>query len=388
MPKYRFFAVCPRHTEALLAAELESLGVPSGKQFAGGIAFDAETVDAMRVMLNSRIASKVLLKITSVICENETRLYETTCRIAWEKYFSVDKTIRVDLSAHRSPFESLDFALLRVKDGICDRFRRVTGMRPDVEKTAPDVRIHVFLDGTTATFYFNVSGDSLFKRGWRQEKGEAPLKENLAASLIAMTEWDATSPLMDLFCGSGTIAIEAAQKAISMAPGLARHFAFENLTLFDADLFSEMKEDAKAKIRFDAPIRIHASDISTIVVDKARANAFRAGLGPLMENGRLTFEAKDARAATPVAPSGIIISNPPYGEQSNPKSASVASMMKDVADNLKHAFAGWDVYLLTSDRKLPREMRLAESRKIEIYNGPLECRFFKFTMVAGSNRKA
>ena len=157
--------------------------------------------------------------------------------------------------------------------------------------------------------------------------------------------------------------------------------------MFDLELWEELKEDARAAVNLSANVKIAASDISSIVVEKAQSNAERAGLGPLLRDGRLTFTRCDAREVTPQAENGMIVTNPPYGEQSNPKSASVASMMKNVADNLKRQFSGWTAWMLTSDRKLPQQMRLSESRKIVIFNGPLECRLFKFEMVSGSFRR-
>lgn len=230
----------------------------------------------------------------------------------------------------------------------------------------------------------------MFKRGWRVEKGEAPLKENMAAGLLALSGWTPDQPLLDPFCGSGTIAIEAAQIACNMAPGLNRSFAFEKLNIFDLQEWQEMKEDAKAEINLHTSVQIRGSDISSIVVSKAQANAQRAGLQALLDDGRLVLAQGDARQVSAFSDKGFIVTNPPYGEQSNPKSATVASMMKNVADNLKKSFSGWTAWMLTSDRKLPSQMRLSESRKIVIFNGPLECRFFKFEMVKGSfrNKKA
>ena len=269
-----------------------------------------------------------------------------------------------------------------------------------------DVRIHAFINERYCTFYLNLSGEPLFKRGWRVEKGEAPLKENMAAGLLALSGWTPDQPLLDPFCGSGTIAIdqplldpfcgsgtiaiEAAQIACNMAPGLNRSFAFEKLNIFDLQEWQEMKEDAKAEINLHAPVQIRGSDISSIVVSKAQANAQRAGLQALLDGGRLVLTQGDARQVSAFSDKGFIVTNPPYGEQSNPKSATVASMMKNVADNLKKSFSGWTAWMLTSDRKLPSQMRLSESRKIVIFNGPLECRFFKFEMVKGSfrNKKA
>ena len=385
MASYHFFAVCPRTLEPVLAKELEELGAQKIQQNPGGVLFEGPL---NLVCLHSRYASRILLRVATRRYYDSHDIYDMAYALPWERFFTTEETLRVDVTARNSPLESLDFTTLRIKDGICDHFRDGCGKRPDIAKSNPDVRIHAFITESHCTFYLNLSGEPLFKRGWRIEKGEAPLKENLAAGLLALSAWDGSSPLQDIFCGSGTIAIEAAQIACNMAPGLNRCFGFEKLQIFDLDLWQEMKEDAKAAINLHAPVKIAASDISAIVVAKAESNALRAGLQSLLDDGRLTFTRCDAREVGPIAEIGTVVSNPPYGEQSNPKSASVASMMKNVADNLKKQFSGWTIWLLTSDRKLPNQMRLSESRKIVIFNGPLECRFFKFEMVRGSFRKA
>ena len=291
--------------------------------------------------------------------------------------------------ANRCPLESLDFATLRIKDGLCDRFNELAGRRPSVDRRRPDVRLEAYFTFDHVSFYIDLAGESLFKRGWRLEHGEAPLKENLAAALLALSGWTPEKPLVDPFCGSGTIAIEAASIAANMAPGLNRSFAFESLSGFDLDLWQEMKEDARAAVNLHAKVRIEAHDISSIVVEKAIENARRAGFGAMIDDGRLLFSQGDAREiqAPEGAEPGLVIANPPYGEQSNPKSASIAAMMRDFAAALKSNFPGWTAWLLTSDRLLPGQMRLKESRKIVLFNGPLECRFFRFDMVAGSNRR-
>ena len=390
MPAYHFFAVCPRTLEPILAEELKTFGAQNIKVNAGGVLFEGALSLAMTACLRSRYASRILLRIATRQYYDSHDIYDMAHVLPWERFFDSDAKIRVDVTAHRSPLESLDFTTLRIKDGICDRFREGCGKRPSIEKSNPDVRIHAFINERYCTFYLNLSGEPLFKRGWRVEKGEAPLKENMAAGLLALSGWTPDQPLLDPFCGSGTIAIEAAQIACSIAPGLNRSFAFEKLHIFDKQEWEEMKEDAKAEVNLHAPVQICASDISTIVVGKAQANAQRAGLQKLLDDGRLTFTQCDARQVQAPASTGLIVTNPPYGEQSNPKSATVASMMKNVADNLKKQFSGWTAWMLTSDRKLPSQMRLSESRKIVIFNGPLECRFFKFDMVKGSfrNKKA
>ncbi len=389
MASLSFYAVCPFGLEELLAGEIDACGGERIRPGKGGVSFGGTTVTAMSVCLHSRLASRVLMKVAQSSYWDTRDIYEFATNTPWERWFGPDATIKVSATTQRCPLESIDFAVLRIKDGICDRFRELAGRRPDVERYNPDVRIAAFLTYDTCTFYLDLAGEALFKRGWRLSHGEAPLKENLAAGLLMLSGWDASKPLVDPFCGSGTIDIEAAQMACNMAPGLNRQFAFEKLEGFDKADWEELKDDARAMINRHAKVTIIGSDISSLVVEKAEENARRAGLGNLIDDGRLVFRQGDAREALPPegVEAGLMIANPPYGEQSNPKSASIRSMMKHVADNMKAHFAGWTAWMLTSDRMLPQQMRLKESRKTVLFNGPLECRFFRFDMVAGSNRR-
>ena len=382
-----YYALCPLGLESVLENELREAGAQSTKTSRAGVRFRADEITAMRACLTSRIASRILLSLGDSDYYDEEDIYNFACRTKWENYFDSDATFRIDVTAHRSPLNSLDFTLLRIKDGICDRFNHFMQTRPSIDRVHPDVRIFAHVDQDRCTFYLDLCGESLFKRGWRREKGEAPLKENLAAGLLALSGWKPDVPLAELVCGSGTIVIEAGLIATHTAPGLNRHFLFEKFKGFDRDMLEEVKDDARSLINPYVDVRLQASDISSIVVAKARENAVRAGLGALLDAGKLSFDAIDARAASPKYPDGLVVSNPPYGEQSNPKSASVASMMKDVSDNLKRHWAGHTAWLLTSDRQLPRQMRLSESRKIPLFNGPLECRFFRFDLVSGSFRR-
>jgi putative N6-adenine-specific DNA methylase len=299
---------------------------------------------------------------------------------------SAQQTLRVDVTASRSPLKSLEFAMLRIKDGIVDRLRTLSGARPSIDRQDPDVRVFAYLDGRTVTLYVDLSGEPLFKRGWRADKGEAPLKENLAAGLLALAGWTPDVPMLDPFCGSGTIVIEAATIATRRAPGLNRSFAFERLANFDRAAWRRLKDRAMAAVDDTATALIVGSDISTRVVEQARTNASLAGIDALLSDGRLRLEAGDARTAEAPAEHGMIISNPPYGEQSAPRSSTVPKMMGEVGDRLKAAFPGWHAWFLTSDRQLPRQMRLSETRKPVLYNGALECRFFRFELVGGRYR--
>jgi putative N6-adenine-specific DNA methylase len=306
--------------------------------------------------------------------------------VRWQDLMSAQQTLRVDVTASRSPLKSLEFAMLRIKDGIVDKLRAQTGTRPSIDRTRPDVRVFAYLDARTVTLYVDLSGEPLFKRGWRADKGEAPLKENLAAGLLALAGWTPQVPLCDPFCGSGTIVIEAACIATRRAPGLARGFAFERLADFDASTWRRLRDAAQSAVDDGATFTAAGSDISTRVIEQARHNAALAGLTQPLSDGRLTLTAADARQAQPPAEFGMIVSNPPYGEQSAPRSATVPKMMGEVGDRLKAEFAGWHAWFLTSDRALPRQMRLAETRKPVLYNGALDCRYFRFELVGGRYR--
>jgi len=381
-----FFAVCPRGLEAALADELKALGAASLRSEAGGVAFNGTPTVAYAANLHSRIASRILWQVGRRGYLSEQHLYDATQEVRWQDLMSAQQTLRVDVTASRSPLHSLEFAMLRIKDGIVDRMRELTGERPSIDRTDPDVRVFAYLDSSTVTLYVDMSGQALFKRGWRADKGEAPLKENLAAGLLALSGWTPDTPLADIFCGSGTIVIEAASIAAGRVPGLDRRFAFERLKGFDSHAWRRLKDSARAAVDESRAVTLVGSDISTRVVEQAIANARLAGLQKWLDDGRLRFDAVDARVATPPAMSGVIVSNPPYGEQSAPRSASVPDMMRNVGDHLKQHFAGWDAWFLTSDRELPRQMRLHETRKTVLFNGPLECRFFRFELVAGGYR--
>jgi putative N6-adenine-specific DNA methylase len=381
-----FFAVCPRGLEPVLSDELQRVGAEELRIESGGVGFTGSLKTGYAANLHSRIASRVLWQVGRRGYRNEQHLYDATQEVRWQDLMTPQQTLRVDVTAVRSPLASLEFAMLRVKDGIVDRMRDVAGERPSIDRTQPDVRVFAFLDEATVTLYVDLSGEALFKRGWRADKGEAPLKENVAAGLLALAGWTPDVPLLDPFCGSGTIVIEAATIASGRAPGLNRRFAFERLKGFDSHAWRTLKDAARAGVRDDARAVLRGSDISTRIVEQAGENARLAGLGPWLADGRLAFASCDARQVEPPADHGMIVSNPPYGEQSAPRSATVPRMMADVGNRLKQAFPGWDAWLLTSDRDLPRQMRLQETRKPVLYNGPLECRFFRFTLVKGGYR--
>ena len=375
-----FFAPCPRGLEHLLVKELEQLSAQHIKPTNGGVAFAGDTAVMYRTNMHSRIASRILLRLGSQGYRNEDDIYKLAARMPWSSYFTPDHTIKIEVTAIKSPLRSLEFITLRIKDAVCDYFRDLMDVRPSVDTVAPDARIYAFLTETEATIYLDTSGVALFKRGWRMDKGRAPLRENLAAGLVMLSGWQPTQPLFDPMCGSGTIIIEAGLMAANVPPGWQRGFAFEKYRTLDKALWQKVKND----IKIDKTQRaLYASDISAHAVNDLARNLTRAGL-PFP----VAFEQQNALKAMPPGENGILLSNPPYGERIDVVTASEdAVFFKDWSDHLKAHYAGWNAYLLTSDRDVPKYMRLSASKKTPLFNGALDCRLFEFKMVAGSARK-
>ena len=282
------------------------------------------------------------------------------------------------MTATRSPLTSLEFATLRVKDAVCDRFRKDTGVRPSVDKRAPDVRVFAYLDARQATVYLDTSGEPLFKRGYRRDTDEAPLRENLAAGLLALAGWTPAQPLLDPMCGSGTIAIEAALIAADRAPGLSRTFGFQKLAWFDGPSWQRMKQAARDRIApAPAAPAIFARDIAAGAVGKSLANLRAASVEPFVQ-----VEQGDFLDCAAPAPSGILLANPPYGVRLADQEA-LARQYPLWGDVLKQRFAGWTAYFFTGDLRLPKLIHLKVARKTPLMNGALDCRLFQFPMVAG-----
>jgi putative N6-adenine-specific DNA methylase len=278
-----FFATCPRGLEAVLARELEACGARAPVALGGGVKFEGDLATCYRANLHSRIASRILWRVAERPYASEHDVYEAALRVPWPERFAAERTIRVDVSAIRSPVKSLDFVTLRVKDAVCDRFRADTGRRPDVDTRAPAVRIHAFLDARSVTFYLDTSGEPLWKRGWRGDTGDAPLRENLAAGIVALSGWTGDEPFLDPMCGSGTIALEAAALALGIAPGSRRRFGVENLAGFDAQLLGRVREEARAAEQPHRRVAIFGADKAGSEVARARAAIVAAGFADAIQ---------------------------------------------------------------------------------------------------------
>ena len=437
MNQLKLFLPCAAGVEEFLGAEVQRItGEPLAFSSRGGVGVQASWREAMRLNLHSRLAQRVLVQLWHGDYRSEQDLYNAASDVAWEIWFTPQQTIKVDITAQHSPLTSLNFAALKIKDAICDRFRAKRGERPSVDTTWPDVRIHAHLTTDGLTLYLDTSGEPLFKRGWREDVGDAPLKETLAAAMIAATGWgasaeqplDAVPPLYDPCCGSGTVVIEAAQIALNIAPGSLRRFAFEKMLPFQPHVWQGVRDQAVREQR-EWPVGhrpiVFGSDVAFRMVDFAQRNAERAGVAHAIE-----LRGGDALQRLPPSDTpGVMLLNPPYGEriaaagvagersedrasaralrrepraprtfttgQSAPLAPGLgreSAQMDDggdgsdffarLATHWKTHYAGWSAWLLTPDLKLPGKMRFKESRRVPLWNGPIECRLFRFDLTA------
>jgi len=414
----QLFLPCAAGVEGFLADEVHGITGLTGNDLLtgrGGVMLRASWREAMLLNLHCRLAQRVLVQLSQTLYRSENDLYQAASEVAWEIWFTTKQTFKIEVTAQHSPLTSLNFAALKIKDAVADRFRAKRGERPDVNTQWPDVRIYAHLTTDHATLYIDTSGEPLFKRGWRADKGDAPLKETLAAAMLAASGWDAATPLYDPCCGSGTIAIEAAQMACGIAPGSLRRFGFEKLLPYQAHVWQGLLEQAQAA-EHEPTAPIYGSDVAHRMVDFAERNAERAGVAGVIE-----FRGGDALQRMPPSEEpGLMLLNPPYGERI--AAAGVAGRGRDgfepgalaaerhqeghheghhretahtddggdffnqLAAHWKKNYSGWTAWMLTPDLKLPSRMRLKETRRVPMWNGPIECRLFRFDMMKGSVR--
>ncbi|AUR51431.1 THUMP domain-containing class I SAM-dependent RNA methyltransferase [Aquella oligotrophica] len=374
------FATTVRGLEELLATELKELGAEEIRIVNAGMEFNASLSNIMAMNLNSRLASRIMIRLGYSGYRHEDDIYRLARKIDWLDWFHSGNSIKVATSAIQSPLKSLDFVTLKVKDAICDYFNEKVDSRPDVNKVEPDMRIYNFLTKDTVTIYLDTSGDTLFKRGYRRLKLEAPIRENLASGLIQLSGWQPDQAFYDPMCGSGTLAVEAIGIGLNLAPGLNRNFAFEKLANFDSDNYQRIQALAKKKENRERKLKIYASDINRKAIEIARQNFQQIKLEEYVEFSYGDFLSKKAPAE-----SGVLLTNPPYGVRLE-ELDRLTELYPQIGNKLKQNFANWNCYFFTADLRMPKLVRLKPSRKIPVYNGALECRLYEFKMVSGSNR--
>lgn len=368
------FASTSRGLEELLKSELERLGAHDCKVVQGGVHFQGDDRLLYQSLLWSRLASRILLPLNEFRVHSDLDLYLGVQAIDWPSVFGVDKTFAVHFSGVNEEIRNSQYGALKVKDAIVDSFTRKINQRPTVAKQQPDIRVNVWLQRDMASVALDLSGDGLHQRGYRDETGLAPLKENLAAAIISRSGWQPGTPLLDPMCGSGTLLIEAAMIAADHAPGLQRHrWGFTAWSGHQAELWREVLTEAQVRARRglqETTSRFFGSDNDRRVLEMARSNARRAGVAEL-----ITLQVSDVSKLTnplPQGPVGTVVSNPPYGErlESEPALVALHNMLGRI---MKSAFGGWQLSLFSASPELLSCLQLRAERQFKAKNGPLEC---------------
>ncbi|PWH84776.1 THUMP domain-containing class I SAM-dependent RNA methyltransferase [Brumimicrobium oceani] len=365
--------------EELLKDELNELGYDKVEVLNRAVQLNGNWEDVYRLNYRCRLAISVLVKVHSFNIYKEEDLYKAAKKIDWTAYFDVNKTFAVKGAVFSTIFTHTQYPFLVVKDAIADVFReKCDDVRPDVNLKSPQVMFDVYIKERNVVISLNTSGVPLFQRGYRQEVGDAPMNEVLAAGILRMSGWDRKSTLIDPMCGSGTIAIEAALWAADIPAMIERsHFAFKNFKSFDAEAWERVKAEGNSrpvKLGFD----ILASDIDGEMVKKARRNSRMAPIGNMV-----TWDIKDALELEAPDDKGIMICNPPYGERMGEEVEELYTAMGDL---FKQKFLGYDCWVVSSNIDALKNIGLRPSRKIKVFNGNLECSLRQFQVFAGSKK--
>jgi len=388
MSQFRFFASAARNLESLLADELRGLGIETAVETRAGVDFSGSLADAYRVCLWSRVASRVLLPLADFAAPDSDALYAGVREIDWSEHLGPEQTLAVSVDSARSQIEHSQFAARRIKDAIVDQIRERSGSRPSVRPIQPDLALRCRLFRDQAVLFLDLSGEALHRRGWRIQGGAAPLKETLAAALLLRAGWPEIAAgggeLIDPLCGIGTLVIEGALIAADIAPGLRRdYWGFSGWRGHDQaawsvwrTLLAEAKERRATGLHRLArsSTRLRGSDLDPAAIKAAHANASHAGLA-----GHLRFERQaleDCRPSHPASITGLLITNPPYGERIGAE--DLAGLYQSLGALLRTQFEGWRAAVLTGNPELGKRMGLRAHRFHTLYNGPIECRLLHF----------
>ena len=372
------FAGC----EALLEAELLQLGAEETRILTRAVEFRADLRVMYRVNLCSRVALRVLKPVFQFEASSENMLYHEIQRIQWSDHFSLEQTFAIHATLNQSNMTHSLYVALKAKDAIVDQFRDQTGERPSVDLDAPDIRIHLHLFENRCTLSFDASGESLHKRGYRDYTNQAPINEALAAALVMQSGWQPDQVLADFMCGSGTLLIEAALMALNKAPNQWRkRFGFMGWNDFDEHIWKAVKAEALAAEKPADTLKLFGSDVSGAVIEKAKENIRQAGLQQCITLRKCSFEKFQVPATE-----GVLVCNPPYGLRIAPQ--DILELYRGIGDKMKKDFKGWTCWIFTGNLETAKFIGLRPSRKIHLYNGPIECRFLKFDIYEGSKKAA
>lgn len=365
--------------EEVLAEELAQAGASQVKKGVRSVSFKGSRETMYRTNYECRTALRILMPLTSFRISNQEQLYTKVYKIAWEDIFEVDQTFAIDGFVHDSVFTHSKFVAQRAKDAIADRFRKKFNKRPSVDPKEADIRINIHISKNLVTVSLDSSGSSLHKRGYRKETGPAPLNEVLAAGMLKLSGWDAQSDFYDPMCGSGTLLIEAAMFAHKIPPGYYNTgFSFQNWKDFDEKLWKKVKTAADNNME-QPKIGFYGSDVSSKAVDIAISNAKSAGL-----NMDMSIKRRDFFKLEPVTENGILMTNPPYDERM--EEDDIIAFYRTIGDTLKNNFQGFTAWILSGNLEAIKKLGLKTSRRIILFNGPIESRFAKYEMYKGTKR--
>ena len=377
--KGKVFITCKDRSVSYLEQEIRELGFFPVEVRRTGIEILASLEECMDLNLHLSTASHVLYEIKSFYLRNADDIYRRFKAIPWEDYLDVDGYFSVNSVAENESITTPLIVNVKVKDAIVDRFRELKGRRPDSGSDFSGLVIQVYWKETQAIVYLNTSGETLAKHGYRKIPGKAPMMEALAAATIFATEWNTRVPFINPMCGSGTLAIEAALIASKRYPGLYReHYAFQHILGYQAETFLAKKKKLENKVIHDPGVTIIASDISLQAISFAQENAAFAGVDHM-----ITFQTGDfAETEIPEKPRGVIFFNPEYGERLGDL-GELEETYKRMGDFMKQNCAGYRGYIFTGNMDLAKKVGLKASRRIEFWNGTIDCRLLKYDMYAG-----
>ncbi|HWU43596.1 MAG TPA: THUMP domain-containing protein [Bdellovibrio sp.] len=370
-----FFASTAKGLVEPLEQELKEMGLKVTDKTVGGVYFESNWEGCYKANLQSRLASRILKPVLDFTAYQPEELYKQILRHDFTKYIKPTQSISIDVTIRESKMRDQRFVAMKIKDAVVDQFREKFGVRPDVDNEMPALRIHVRAVKNQFNVAVDTSGESLFMRGYRRETGEAPLKENLAAGLIKLSEWDGQSPLVDFMCGSGTFLIEAAMMAMNVAPGIHRRkFGFQNWLTFEKETWEKLVQEAMDAEKEELPFSFYGFDIDNRVLKIAKDNAKRAGVDQV-----ILFKKEAVATVEPPVEKGLIVVNPPYGARIGDED-NLRDVYRDLGFTLKHRFKGWDAWILSGNKELIADLKLKSTRKHFIFNGNIECRFLKYSM--------
>lgn len=380
--KSKIVVTCNKRLSPYLQQEVEALGYTVTKNFGTGVALEGTMNDCIPLNLNLRCASQVLYAVKSFRAENPARLYKELLEIAWEElidftgYFSV--TSNVDNETITTPL----FANLKVKDAIVDRIKEKKGVRPNTGSDANKTVVNLYWKDDYAEIFIDTSGETLAKHGYRKIPGKAPMLEALATSLIMASGWDKKSSFVAPMCGSGTLAIEAALLATNKAPGFFRmNYGFMHVLGYDEQVFFTERRKLKDQAQKEIGFKIIATDISEDAVSIAQKNAKTAGVDLLIDFSVCDF----ADTQVPSGP-GVVMFNPEYGERLGVHT-KLEGTYKRIGDFMKQQCKGYRGYIFTGNPELAKKIGLRASRRLEFYNGKLDCRLLEYELYEGSKRE-